>query len=207
MKSKYENYTDEEVVTIAQNGEILATEYLLKKYRPLILSVVNENYEKISGNEKEDVAQEARIGFFKAITTYDKSKSVSFGAYAKVCVNNQVLNVVKAANRKKNLILNNSLSLESTINDDDGEHNITIGETITERSIADPETLAIFNDMVRYINENEKDLFSDMEIKVWNEYTEGKDISEIAQILNKNPKSIYNAMDRLKKKILRYMDD
>lgn len=207
MKNKYEDHTDEQVAVMAQGGDIAAAEYLLKKYRPLILKVADGNFEKAAGSDKDDMAQEARIGFFKAITTFDKNKNHTFGAYAKACAVNQVINAVKAANRKKHALLNNSLSLETTINSRDAEHEITIGETIEEKNIPDPEMLAIFNDMIRYINENEKGLFTDLEIKVWNEYAHGKEINDIAKELNKNAKSIYNAMDRLKRKILEYMDD
>lgn len=207
MKSKYEKYTDEEIAVMAQGGDIHAAEYLLKKYRPLIIGVAGDYFEKVIGSDKEDMAQEARIGFFKAITTFEAGRNAKFAPYAKRCVINQVINAVKAANRKKHALLNNSLSLEATISSNDSQYEMTIADTIEGKSIPDPEVLAIFNDMIRYINENEKGLFTELEIKVWNEYAKGKEIADIAETLNKNTKSVHNAMDRLKKKIVKYTDE
>lgn len=206
MKDRLANITHEELVVMVQQGNDSAEEYLINQYKDLVKSIARSYF--IVGAEAEDVEQEARIGLFKAIMDYDGNSNTCFRTYANLCMNRQIITAIKAANRKKHTPLNTSVSLDHKIteNDEDGRH-MTLADTLRSDIVTDAETLAIFNDIIRYITENEEGIFSELEILVWNEFVVGKSYDDIAKSLNKNQKSIYNAMDRIKKKIVKYMTD
>ena len=191
---------------MVQQGNDSAEEYLINQYKDLVKSIARSYF--IVGAEAEDVEQEARIGLFKAIMDYDGNSNTCFRTYANLCMNRQIITAIKAANRKKHTPLNTSVSLDHKIteNDEDGRQ-MTLADTLRSNIVTDAETLAIFNDVIRYITKNEEGIFSELEILVWNEFVVGKSYDDIAKSLNKNQKSIYNAMDRIKKKIVKYMTD
>ncbi len=206
MKDRLANLTHEELVVMVQQGNDSAEEYLINQYKDLVKSIARSYF--IVGAEAEDVEQEARIGLFKAIMDYDGNSNTCFRTYANLCMNRQIITAIKAANRKKHTPLNTSVSLDHKIteNDEDGRQ-MTLADTLRSNIVTDAETLAIFNDVIRYITKNEEGIFSELEILVWNEFAVGKSYDDIAKSLNKNQKSIYNAMDRIKKKIVKYMTD
>lgn len=206
MKDRLANLTHEELVVMVQQGNDSAEEYLINQYKDLVKSIARSYF--IVGAEAEDVEQEARIGLFKAIMDYDGNSNTCFRTYANLCMNRQIITAIKAANRKKHTPLNTSVSLDHKIteNDEDGRQ-MTLADTLRSNIVTDAETLAIFNDIIRYITKNEEGIFSELEILVWNEFAVGKSYDDIAKSLNKNQKSIYNAMDRIKKKIVKYMTD
>lgn len=206
MKDRLANLTHEELVVMVQQGNDSAEEYLINQYKDLVKSIARSYF--IVGAEAEDVEQEARIGLFKAIMDYDGNSNTCFRTYANLCMNRQIITAIKAANRKKHTPLNTSVSLDHKIteNDEDGRQ-MTLADALRSNIFTDAETLAIFNDIIRYITKNEEGIFSELEILVWNEFAVGKSYDDIAKSLNKNQKSIYNAMDRIKKKIVKYMTD
>lgn len=206
MKDRLANITHEELVVMVQQGNDSAEEYLINQYKDLVKSIARSYF--IVGAEAEDVEQEARIGLFKAIMDYDGNSNTCFRTYANLCMNRQIITAIKAANRKKHTPLNTSVSLDHKIteNDEDGRQ-MTLADALRSNIVTDAETLAIFNDIIRYITKNEEGIFSELEILVWNEFAVGKSYDDIAKSLNKNQKSIYNAMDRIKKKIVKYMTD
>lgn len=206
MKDRLANLTHEELVVMVQQGNDSAEEYLINQYKDLVKSIARSYF--IVGAEAEDVEQEARIGLFKAIMDYDGNSNTCFRTYANLCMNRQIITAIKAANRKKHTPLNTSVSLDHKIteNDEDGRQ-MTLADALRSNIVTDAETLAIFNDIIRYITKNEEGIFSELEILVWNEFAVGKSYDDIAKSLNKNQKSIYNAMDRIKKKIVKYMTD
>lgn len=181
--------SDEELIRAYRAGGRDAADQLLTRYKPLVLKLSRARF--IVGGDRDDLIQEGMIGLYKAVRDYDseKAQSASFSTFAALCIDRQMLRAIEASQREKNRPLNTSLLLA----DEEWEHVI--------RQMADsPETIVIDQEM-----NDEKfralwDLLSPMEKKVLSLYVSGMDYREIAGALGKPPKSIDNAIQRIRKK-------
>ena len=190
--------TDEELVASAQGGDLEAEEFLIRKYKELVRS--RSQFYFIIGADGDDVVQEGMIGLFKAIQSYSTDKAASFRTFAELCVNRQIITAIKTASRLKHGPLNDSVSLNDPVNEE--EQGTTLGEILHAGSDVDPEEELLMKDLMDSINSNEQNMFSAFEMQVWNEYLRGRSCREIAQILEKSPKAVDNAIQRTKKKIM-----
>ena len=177
--------TDEQLVKMAQEGSETAEEILIEKYKSLAKGKAKIYF--IVGAEAEDVVQEGMIGLFKAIRNYDPEREASFKTYADTCINSQIITAIKNANRKKHQPLNENLLRDSEENN--------------------PEVLTLIKEVVDCLKAQDSGIFSEFEWKVWSEKLKGRPYTEIASLLNKSPKSIDNALQRIKKKVLLYMQE
>lgn len=193
-------FTDETLVQMAQEGSRTAEEYLIEKYKEIAKEKAKIYY--IAGGDNEDVIQEGMIGVFKAIKSYDDDKGASFKTFAQICINRQIINAIKNANRLKHQPLNQSLPLDGE-GEDDGEK--TVADVIPTNNESNPETLLVLNEIIQYLRQNDNDILSKFENRVFTEKLKGKDYVGIAQELNKKPKAIDNALQRIKKKIAVYL--
>lgn len=201
QKNNYNILTDEEMVKMAQEGSVTAEEYLIKKYKDLVKKKSSTYF--IMGGDKEDVIQEGMIGIFKAIRGFDENKEASFKTFAEVCINRQIISAIRNSNLQKHQILNESISLSSD-NDSEGEQK-TLEERLPSNKGDDPETLMLMKEVGQYLKSETGEIFSAMEQKVWDRMLQGKNYQEIAIELDKSPKAIDNAMQRIKKKIYTYL--
>lgn len=202
MENDYSLLPHEELALLAQRGKEDAEEYLIRQYKDVVRSKAHTYF--IIGAQVEDVVQEGMIGLFKAIKSFDVDREVAFRTYAERCITRQILDAIKAANRMKHSPLNTSVSLNRPVVKESAK---TLEEVIVAREGADPEALVLIKDLIDFVKANEKKKFSSLEVRVWTEYMTGKSYLEIAQVLGKKPKSIYNAMERIKKKISMYFDE
>ena len=115
----YTTHNDEEIIALIQNGEADATEYMLKKYFPLVKKSIRTLY--LIGADTEDLSQEGMIGLFKAIQSFQPNNNASFYTFAKLCIDRQIYSAIKASNRKKHSPLNSYISFYSKINEDEME--------------------------------------------------------------------------------------
>lgn len=201
QKNNYSILTDEEVVKLAQAGNVVAEEFLIKKYKELVKRKSNTYF--IIGGDKEDVIQEGMIGIFKAIRGYDCLNEASFKTFAEICVNRQIISAIRNANLQKHQILNESLSLSSD-NDPEGEQK-TLEERLPSSNHNDPETLMLMKEIGEFLKEESHEIFSKLEKRVWDKMLQGKNYIEIAEELGKSKKTIDNTIQRIKKKIYAYL--
>lgn len=195
--------TDESIVKMAQEGSNTAYEYLISKYKELAKNKSKTYF--IAGADNEDVIQEGMIGIFKAIRDFDEDKDASFRTFAELCINRQILNAIKGANRQKHQILNESVSL-SAGDDESGEEHASLADRIASANPdTDPESMMLMREVVDYLKANDQNIFSPLESQVWNEMLKGKNYREIAFTLRKSSKTIDNAIQRIKKKIEGYL--
>ena len=197
---------DEEVVALAQSGDKLAYEFLIDKYKS-IAKVKSQTY-FIIGADHEDVIQEGMIGIFKAIRDYDSSKKASFKTFAELCITRQIVTAIQRANRQKHQILNESVSLNplgDTYDMSSEPLNIRERQYDIISPDMDPEDTLLMKEIFNYIRENESEIFSPMEVEVWYELMSGKNYREIAENMEKEPKIIDNAVQRIKKKVHAYL--
>jgi RNA polymerase sporulation-specific sigma factor len=201
MEQRYMEYEDEELVVLAQNGDENAEEFLIRKYKDVVRSKAHLYF--MVGADREDIMQEGMIGIFKAIRSYNKTRQASFHTFAEICINRQIITAIKRATRLKHSPLNTSVSLSRPISDKDPAK--TLEETLSSNSNTDPEALFLLKEDMDYIEGNGADIFSDLELSVWNEYLQGKTYLEISEITGKSSKAIDNAIQRTKRKLELYL--
>lgn len=183
----------DELVIKAQNGDNEAVNELIEKYFPLVS--VNAKKYFIIGGEQEDLVQEGLLGLLKAIKFYDSSKS-SFNSFAILCVRHQILSAIKSANSQKNFVLNEAI-LNSTNNSSKENKEYDL-ELLQENET--PENIFFNREKIKSFIEYSKDNFSKFEKEVFEYMIRGYSYKEIAKHLQKNTKSIDNAIQRIKKK-------
>lgn len=195
------SFSDNDLVLKAQAGDLEAEETLMRKYKETVRIKAKMYY--MAGADEDDVVQEGMIGLLKAIRQYDADKEASFGTFAGICITSQIISAIRSADRDKHKALNTSISLSDPLKHENDE--ITVEDTLKTDTAENPETLLIMQDVVDYILHNGDNIFSDFEMEVLNEVLKGKSHEEIASRLGKNLKSIDNAMQRIKKKIIAYL--
>ncbi len=188
------NVTDEQLAYLSQMGDKRASELLLNKYKFLVKSICNKFF--IAGSTKDDIIQEGMIGLYRAIMNYKSEKNDSFSAFASMCIKRRVLSVMNSANRKKNIPLNTSVSLNKPVN----EEGRTLGETIEDFS-TDPEKIFMVSEKIQNDSKNIADALSKKEKSILVEFLQNKSYDEIAQKLNISRKSVDNAMQRIRLKV------
>lgn len=193
--------SDRELALLAQTGNLDAEEALMRKYKETVRTKAKMYY--MVGADEDDVVQEGMIGLLKAIRQYDKDKEASFGTFAGICITRQIISAIRTAGRDKHKALNTSVSLSDPVKQESDD--ITLEDTLRTNMAENPETLLVIKDVVYYILHNGDNILSDFEMEVLNEVLKGHDYDKIAVKLNRNPKSIDNAMQRTKKKIVAYL--
>lgn len=200
----FENMTDEEIVIDAKdNDNAVALEYLINKYRNFVRAKARSYF--LIGADREDIIQEGMIGLYKAIRDFRNDKLSSFRAFAELCVTRQIITAIKTATRQKHIPLNSYVSLNKPIYDEDSDR--TLLDVLSGSKISDPEELVISREEFIDIEEKMGQILSDLEWKVLMSYLDGKSYQEIAVELDRHVKSIDNALQRVKRKLERYLDN
>ncbi len=201
MERDYVELTDEKLVNLAQDGDENAEEFLIRKYKDVVRSKAHLYF--MVGADSEDIVQEGMIGIFKAIRSYNKTRQASFHTFAEICINRQIITAIKRATRLKHSPLNTSVSLSKPLSE--AEPDTTLEETLSSNSNTDPEALFLLKEDIGYIEGNGAEIFSDLELIVWNEYLKGRSYLQIAEITGRPPKAIDNAIQRTKRKLELYL--
>lgn len=200
----FESMTDEEIVSDAKdNDNTAALEYLINKYRNFVRAKARSYF--LIGAEREDIIQEGMIGLYKAIRDFRNDKLSSFRAFAELCVTRQIITAIKTATRQKHIPLNSYVSLNKPIYDEDSDR--TLLDVLSGSKISDPEELVISREEFIDIEAKMGEILSDLEWKVLMAYLDGKSYQEIAVELDRHVKSIDNALQRVKRKLERYLDN
>lgn len=199
---EFENKSDEEIVIEAKSGNSRAQDYLISKYENFVKSKAKSYF--LIGADKEDIYQEGMIGFYKAIRDYKPDKSTSFKAFAEICVTRQIITAIKTATRQKHIPLNTYVSLNKPIYEEESER--TLLDVLASIKISDPEELIISKEQMDYIEDKIENVLSDLELEVLTSYLDGKSYQEIACDLERHSKSIDNALQRVKRKLEKYLD-
>lgn len=198
----YDNMDDEDIVQEAKSGVPLALEYLIYKYKNFVRCKARSYF--LIGADREDIVQEGMIGLYKAIRDYDKDKLTSFKAFAELCITRQIITAIKTATRQKHIPLNSYVSLNKPIYDEESDR--TLLDVISGVKITDPEELIISREELDSMESKIGELLSDLEWEVLMAYIDGKSYQEIAEELDRHVKSIDNALQRVKRKLERYLE-
>ena len=198
----YESLSDEEVAEYAKEGDDLAIEYLINKYRNFVRAKARSYF--LIGADREDIIQEGMIGLYKAIRDFRADKLASFRAFAELCITRQMITAIKTATRQKHIPLNSYVSLNKPIYDEESDR--TLMDVITSTRVSDPEEVVISREEYTDIETKMGEFLSDLERKVLNSYLQGKSYQEIADDLCRHVKSVDNALQRVKRKLERYLE-
>ncbi|MBS4221051.1 RNA polymerase sporulation sigma factor SigH [Bacillus sp. FJAT-49711] len=199
---RYDLLEDEELIELIHEGESEALDYLIKKYRNFVRVKARSYF--LIGADKEDIVQEGMIGLYKAIRDFKEDKLSSFKAFAELCITRQIITAIKTATRQKHIPLNSYVSLDKPIYDEESDR--TLMDVISGAKILDPEELLINREKLNNIEEKVMELLSDLERKVLALYLDGRSYQEISDELDRHVKSIDNALQRVKRKLERYLE-
>ncbi len=199
---KFEELEDEIVVDYVHQGDSEALDYLINKYRNFVRAKARSYF--LIGADREDIIQEGMIGLYKAIRDFKEDKLSSFKAFAELCITRQIITAIKTATRQKHIPLNSYISLDKPIYDEESDR--TLMDVISGAKILDPEELIINQEEFDDIELKMAELLSDLERKVLALYLDGQSYQEISDDLNRHVKSIDNALQRVKRKLERYLE-
>jgi len=198
----FENVLDEELVLYAHEGDIVALEHLINKYRNFVRAKARSYF--LIGADREDIVQEGMIGLYKAIRDFRNDKLSSFRAFAELCITRQIITAIKTATRQKHIPLNSYVSLNKPIYDEESDR--TLLDILTATKITDPEELMISREELASIESKIGEILSGLELEVLMSYLQGKSYQEIACDLDRHVKSIDNALQRVKRKLEKYLE-
>ena len=202
MLDSFDVHDDEYVVDLARDGDNVALEFLISKYKNFVRAKARSYF--LIGADREDIIQEGMIGLYKAIRDFRYDKLSSFRAFAELCITRQIITAIKTATRQKHIPLNSYVSLNKPIYDEDSDR--TLMDVISGSKITDPEELIISREEFDDIEEKMGEILSFLEWQVLMSYLEGKTYQEIAAELERHVKSIDNALQRVKRKLERYLE-
>ena len=200
---EFDTMPDEEIVRYAQNTNGAALEYLLNKYKNFVRTKARSYF--LIGADHEDIVQEGMIGLYKAIRDYKEDKQKSFRAFAELCITRQIITASKTATSQKHIPLNNYVSVNRPIYDEDSDR--TLLDVITEDVPSNPEEMLINREDLSVIEGRIGQMLSDLEKEVLVHYMEGKSYVEICEAMGRHVKSIDNALQRIKRKLLKYLEE
>lgn len=200
----YDDYNDQELLYLICESNEDATNILYDKYKKIIDMKVNKykTLGKRVGLEYNDLFQEGMVGLSEAIKNYKDNRDTKFASFANVCIERQILSVLSYAQRKKHSFLNDSCSLDSSIDE--------TGRTLLDVLLDDT-----FDPSVKVENDEEKDLLynsmykemSDFERNVFDLKVLGLEYKEIAALLDKSYKSVDSALQRIRSKVKKVLDE
>ena len=196
--SKYDRMTDEQLLCDYKNGNQEIMDYLMVKYNSLVRKKARAMY--LLGGENEDLIQEGMIGLIKAVRDFDVTQKTSFSSFAELCVSRQMYSAIEASNRKKHLPLNSYVSLYEDSEQVGEGRSLPLIDTIESSKENDPEVLYFGKEYTEAFAEQLKELLSPLENHVLYLHLMGTDYRTIAELLGKSPKSVDNALQRIKTK-------
>ena len=196
--NRYDRLTDEQLMEEIRSGNREVMDYIMNKYKPMVRRKARAMY--LLGGETEDLIQEGMIGLIKAVRDYDAAQGASFASFAELCVSRQMYSAIEASRRKKHLPLNSYISLYEESEEGQDGKKMPLIDTIESDIDNDPEALYFGREYTEAFVENLKDRLSPLESHVLYLHLMGTDYKKIAEILGKSPKSIDNALQRIKGK-------
>ncbi|MFZ7104372.1 MAG: sigma-70 family RNA polymerase sigma factor [Peptococcaceae bacterium] len=202
MKAEMQEVLEEQLVKLAQDGDSLALENLIKIYQGLMYYICDKYF--LRDGEKEDLMQEAAIGLIEAVKAYNPESGKKFKNFAILCITREINSCIKRSNRKKHQILNEAIPIYAYAENEDERLGIGVQNWI-DRSFKDesltPEALLVEQETLNEIMYTVNSSLSDMEKQVLRLRINGHSYNEITLKLNLQTKSVDNAVQRIRKKI------
>ena len=193
----YNKIPDEQLICRLRNGEDEIMDYLMIKYKTMVRRKARAMY--LIGGDNDDLIQEGMIGLIKAVRDFDSEAGQSFSGFAELCVSRQMYSAIASSKRKKHIPLNSYVSLYDEGNHED-EKALPLIDTIEPEVENNPETLYFGKESSEAFIEELKENLSDLENRVLYLHMLGTNYRDIANLLDKSPKTIDNALQRIRTK-------
>ena len=194
---------DEELIPLARNGDDRAIDELFDRYKNFVRAKARSYF--LIGADREDIIQEGMIGLYKAIRDYRDDRQSSFRAFAELCITRQMITAIKTATRQKHIPLNSYVSLNKPVYDDGSDR--TLIDMLSNSKSTNPEDLLIGREDYEAVESCIGEQLSKFEKQVLRLYLLGKSYQQIAQELDRQPKAVDNALQRVKHKLEKYMTE
>lgn len=198
----YRDIDDETLVSYVREGDSGALEFLINKYKNFVRAKSRSYF--LIGGDHEDIVQEGMIGLYKAIRDFQVDKLSSFRAFAELCITRQIITAIKTATRQKHIPLNSYVSLDKPIYDEDSDR--TLMDVLCSTGSNNPEQLLINQEEFADIELKMGEMLSSLEREVLMQYLDGRSYQEMSEDLKRHVKSIDNALQRVKRKLERYVE-
>ena len=193
-----ERHGDEALCALAASGNREAEEVLVARYNRLVRTCARPFF--LIGGDSEDLTQEGMVGLIKAVREYDAAKEASFRTFAEICIRNRLYSVLRAAARDKHSPLNQSVPLDTPFLD---SNSYTSGTShLAQRN---PEEFLIDREHTAALLAGVRKQLSEFEAKILGYYLDGLSCREIAETVGKPPKSVDNAVQRIRRKVARQL--
>lgn len=202
----YDKMNDEELVKLANADDKTALDTLISRYKETVNMKVSKYY--INGAEKEDIVQEGLMGLFKSVKSFNPDKDNSYKTFANMCIERQIITAIKGSNRQKHLPLNSYVSLNTpSFENEDGDEQTPLLDILDVNSVEDPLDTITKNEYYKSVEKAIDENLSSFEKQVLNKFIEGQSYVQIAESLNSGVKSIDNAIQRIRKKTAKNIEN
>jgi RNA polymerase sporulation-specific sigma factor len=201
-EARYDVATDEELIRKHREGDLRSADILLSRYRNFARMKARSYF--LVGAERDDILQESLIGLYKAIRDFQPERQTSFRAFADVCITRQLITAIRSARCQKHQPLNSYLSLSKPLAAEE-EPDRVLMDVLTGPAMLDPAEVVIAAEELGDIKAAFDRLLSQFETEVLRLYADGKSYHQIAALLEREVKSIDNALQRIKRKIEGYL--
>lgn len=199
QQEEYLSFSDEKLCELARSGDCIAEETLVSRYTRLVRQLARPFY--LAGGDNDDLIQEGMIGLIYGVREYNASRNAVFRTFAETCIRNRLYSAVRAALRDKHSPLNQSIPLEIPFFD--SRTTSSVGALMLSQ--IDPEELIIGREDARDTLRGVRKQLSEFEAKILGYYLDGLTIKEMAETVKKSPKSVDNAVQRIRRKIARHL--
>ena len=203
--NQYNNLTDEQIISYVKQGDEKALSYILERYKELVNMKVGKYF--MIGAEREDIVQEGMIGLYKAIRSFNPDKQNTFKSFANICIERQLITAIKSSNRQKHMPLNSYLSLNMAAYDNNEEDSVELIDTFNGKIVEDPLETIMKKEYYNEVENNVNKHLSKFEKQVLDRFIKGESYVTIAKKLDSPVKSVDNAIQRIRKKAIKNMEN
>src|SRR6185312_11894177 len=194
---------DLQLVLKARNGSDTALDELMRRYHGFVRLKASSYF--LAGGDADDLVQEGMIGLYKAIRDFRSDKETSFRSFAELCVTRQIITAIKSATRYKHAPLNTYVSFSHTPAGQDVDADCTLGDALPGPAVDDPATCVISTDELQSLLACLSSTLSPREAQVLTYYLEGRSYEAIGDLIGCDPKTVDNALQRVKRKVLAHL--
>jgi RNA polymerase sporulation-specific sigma factor len=191
---------DLQLVLKARNGSQAALDGLLKRYAGFVRLKASSYF--LAGGDADDLVQEGMIGLYKAVRDFRHDKETSFRSFAELCVTRQIITAIKTATRFKHAPLNTYVSFSHTPAGQESDGDCTLGDALPGPSVNDPSVRVVSTEELQSLLACLGSGLSSLEADALRLYLEGSSYDDMADELGCDTKTIDNALQRVKRKIL-----
>jgi RNA polymerase sporulation-specific sigma factor len=191
---------DLQLVMRARNGDGTALDLLIRRYTGFVRLKASSYF--LAGGDSEDLIQEGLIGLYKAVRDFRSDKETSFRSFAELCVTRQIITAIKTATRFKHAPLNTYVSFSHTPAGQEPDSECTLGDALPGPSVDDPSICVISTEELQSLVFTLGTGLSQLESDALRLYLEGSSYEQMAEQLGCDTKTIDNALQRVKRKVL-----